>query len=185
MSTISLRLPDSLHKKVRELAKSEDVSINQLIATALAEKMSALMTVDYLRERGALGDRAKYEAALGKVRNVEPDEGDELPGPAKGSHDHPLPSGSACSLRIDERREGGDGAPPAPRPPRHPPPRGITVREDKEFRRILIFPPATEPANGRWRPDSQGILVFPFRTTPRRSRPGAPRPRAPERRGWS
>ncbi len=137
MSTISLRLPDSLHKKVRELAKSEDVSINQLIATALAEKMSALMTVDYLRERGALGDRAKYEAALGKVRNVEPDEGDELPGPAKGSHDHPLPSGSACSLRIDERREGGDGAPPAPRPPR----RGSTVREDKGFRRILIFPP--------------------------------------------
>ena len=178
MGTISLRLPESLHKRARELAKSEDVSINQLIATALAEKMSALMTVDYLRERGALGDRAKYEAALGKVRNVEPDEGDELPGPAKGSHDHPLPSGSACSLRIDERREGGDGAPPAPRPPR----RGSTVRE---FRRILSSPPATEPANGRWRPDSQGILVFPFRTTPRRSRPGAPRPRAPERRGWS
>ncbi|MDP2234435.1 MAG: DUF6290 family protein, partial [Actinomycetota bacterium] len=53
MSTISLRLPESLHKKVRELAKSEDVSINQLITTALAEKMSALLTVDYLRERGA------------------------------------------------------------------------------------------------------------------------------------
>jgi len=85
MSTISLRLPDSLHKKVRELAKSEDVSINQLIATALAEKMSALMTVDYLRERGALGDRSKYEAVLARVRNVEPDEDDELPCPAKGS----------------------------------------------------------------------------------------------------
>ena len=42
MSTISLRLPESLHKRVRELAKREDVSINQLIATALAEKLSAL-----------------------------------------------------------------------------------------------------------------------------------------------
>ena len=73
------------HKKVRELAKSEGVSINQLIATALAEKMSALMTIDYLSERGALGDRSKYEAVLAKVRNVEPDEGDELPCPAKGS----------------------------------------------------------------------------------------------------
>jgi predicted transcriptional regulator len=85
MSTISLRLPDSLHKKVREFAKSENVSINQLIATALAEKMSALMTIDYLRERGALGDSSKYDAVLAKVRNVEPDEGDELPCPTKES----------------------------------------------------------------------------------------------------
>mgnify|MGYP000979822987 FL=1 len=81
MSTISLRLPDSLHKRVRELAKSEHVSINQFIATALAEKMSALMTVEYLKERGARGDRAKHETVLAKVRDVEPDEGDERPGP--------------------------------------------------------------------------------------------------------
>jgi len=78
MSTISLRLPESLHRQVRELAKAENVSINQLITTALAEKMSALMTVDYLRERGALGDRAAYEAVLDKVRDVEPDSGDKL-----------------------------------------------------------------------------------------------------------
>lgn len=78
MSTISLRLPESLHRKVRELAKAEDVSINQLITTALAEKMSALMTVDYLREQGALGDRAAYDAVLSKVRGNKPAEGDEL-----------------------------------------------------------------------------------------------------------
>ena len=76
MSTISLRLPESLHKKVRELAKAEDVSINQLIATALAEKMSALMTAEYLEERAARGDRGKFERAMGKVRDTEPDEGD-------------------------------------------------------------------------------------------------------------
>ncbi|MHB0981182.1 MAG: DUF6290 family protein [Thermoleophilia bacterium] len=76
MSTISLRLPESLHKKVRELAKSEDVSINQLITTALAEKMSALMTVEYLGERAARGDRAKFARAMGKVRDVEPEEDD-------------------------------------------------------------------------------------------------------------
>jgi len=76
MSTISLRLPESLHKKVRELAKSEDVSINQLITTALAEKMSALMTVDYLQERAARGDRTKFERAMGKVADVDPDEDD-------------------------------------------------------------------------------------------------------------
>lgn len=76
MTTISLRLPESLHRKVRELAKSEDVSINQLITTALAEKMSALMTVDYLQERAARGDRARFERAMGEVRDVEPDQED-------------------------------------------------------------------------------------------------------------
>ena len=48
------------------------------------------------------------------------------------SHDHPLPSGCAFSLRIDGRQEGGDGAPRPPRPPDAPPPRGSTAREDKE-----------------------------------------------------
>ena len=76
MSTISLRLPESLHKKVRELAESEDVSINQLISTALAEKMSALMTVEYLGERAARGDRGKFERAMGKVRDTGPDHSD-------------------------------------------------------------------------------------------------------------
>ena len=47
MSTLSLRLPDSLHDAARTLAKREHASINQLIATAIAEKVSALMTEDY------------------------------------------------------------------------------------------------------------------------------------------
>jgi predicted transcriptional regulator len=76
MSTISLRLPESLHRRVRELARSEDVSINQLITTALAEKMSALMTVDYLEERAARGDRAMFDHAKAKDRDVEPDKDD-------------------------------------------------------------------------------------------------------------
>lgn len=72
MSTISLRLPNSLHNKVRELAKQENVSINQFITLALAEKISALATEDYLEERAARGQRAKFEQALAKVADVEP-----------------------------------------------------------------------------------------------------------------
>ena len=68
MSTISIRLPESLHEKARELAKHENVSINQLIATALAEKLSALMTEEYLQERAKRGSRRKFEAVLRKVR---------------------------------------------------------------------------------------------------------------------
>ena len=78
MSTISLRLPDSLHKRVRELAKQENVSINQFIATALAEKMSALLTEDYLEERAKRGSSKKFERALAKVRKIKPHAADRL-----------------------------------------------------------------------------------------------------------
>ena len=40
MSMLSLRLPESLHRKVRELAAKESISINQFITTAVAEKMA-------------------------------------------------------------------------------------------------------------------------------------------------
>ncbi len=52
MSTISLRLPDSLHERIRKLAKKGRISINQFAASALAEKISALETEDYLFQGG-------------------------------------------------------------------------------------------------------------------------------------
>ncbi len=80
MSAISLRLSQSLHKRVRELARREGVSINQFISTALAEKLSALMTTEYLEERAKRGDRKKYHRALSKVKDVEPSKEDKLQG---------------------------------------------------------------------------------------------------------
>ena len=78
MSTLSLRLPDSLHKGVKELASREGISINQFVATAVAEKMSALMTEEYLQERARRASRERYEAALADVPDVEPEEYDRL-----------------------------------------------------------------------------------------------------------
>ena len=78
MSTLSVRLPDYLHENVRELARREGVSINQFITLAVAEKMSALMTEDYLGERAKRGSREGYEAVLAKVPDVEPVEDDRL-----------------------------------------------------------------------------------------------------------
>lgn len=77
MSTLSLRLPNSLHEQLRKLAEAEGVSINQLIATAAAEKVSSLMTVKYLEDRAARGDRRKFEQILTKVPDVAPQKGDE------------------------------------------------------------------------------------------------------------
>lgn len=79
MSTLSLRLPEYLHNSVRELARKEGISINQFITLAVAEKMSALMTEDYLVERAKRGSREKFDAILAKVPDVEPDEFDRLP----------------------------------------------------------------------------------------------------------
>ena len=78
MSTLSIRLPESLHKQVKELAESEGVSMNQFIALAVAEKMSALMTVEYLEERAGRGSREKFDAVLEKVAEAEPEEYDQL-----------------------------------------------------------------------------------------------------------
>jgi hypothetical protein len=78
MSTMSVRLPASLHKQARELAEREGVSINQLVATALAEKVSALLTLDYLEERASRGSVETFRTVLSKVPAAPPVEGDEL-----------------------------------------------------------------------------------------------------------
>jgi len=78
MSTMSLRLPESLHEQIRELAEKEGISINQLVATAVAEKMSALMAMEYLEARARRGRRDKFDRALGKVKGRAPDPHDEF-----------------------------------------------------------------------------------------------------------
>jgi hypothetical protein len=68
-----------LHKQLRECAEREGTSINQLISSAVAEKMAALLTQEYLEARAKRGSRKKFEAALKTVPDVEPDEFDRLP----------------------------------------------------------------------------------------------------------
>ena len=48
MSALSIRLPECLHKHAKAFASQEGISVNQLISSALAEKLSALATQDYL-----------------------------------------------------------------------------------------------------------------------------------------
>lgn len=78
MSAISLRLPNSIHNKVREVAQQEGTSINSFIATALAEKLSALLTKEYLEKRAERSSEEKFQKALSEVPDVEPQEYDQL-----------------------------------------------------------------------------------------------------------
>jgi predicted transcriptional regulator len=83
MTALSLRLPQSLHQKLSEVAEREGISINQWINSAVAEKMSALMTEEYLQARAARGSRRKFTAALAKVPDVAPDAIDQRPAAKK------------------------------------------------------------------------------------------------------
>ena len=60
MSTLSIRLPNSIHQHAKRLARDEGVSVNQLGSSALAEKLSAL------------------DAILAKIPLIEPEPHDRI-----------------------------------------------------------------------------------------------------------
>ena len=78
MSVLSVRLPESLHKMAKVVAEEDNVSLNQFIATAVAEKVAALTTGNHLKSRAMRGSRQAFDQALAKVPAVEPEEFDRL-----------------------------------------------------------------------------------------------------------
>ena len=75
-TTLSLRLPNSIHKQLKQYAEQDGISMNQFIATAVAEKLASLATMEYLEQRAERGSKDKFNAVLAKVPDVEPEEGD-------------------------------------------------------------------------------------------------------------
>lgn len=78
MSEIHVDLPDSLHAAAVKLARESGLTLDQLLVLALAEKLSALVGPGWLEARAARGDRARFEEALGRVADIEPEERDRL-----------------------------------------------------------------------------------------------------------
>jgi hypothetical protein len=78
MSTLTIQMPDSLARQLRECAAKEGVTVDQLLSSAAAEKLSALMTVDHLRERAVRAKRDDFVAFLDASPNVPPMDGDGL-----------------------------------------------------------------------------------------------------------
>lgn len=77
MTALTIRLPTSVHLKIKELAVRDGVSVNQFIASAAAEKMASVLTLDYLRAEAALGRREDFLAVLDSVPDAPPLPGDE------------------------------------------------------------------------------------------------------------
>lgn len=78
MTNYALRVPESLFSYARQVAEEEHVSMNQFFVTAIAEKVSALKTEAYFRERQARGEVVAFDAWLKVTPDLEPVAGDEL-----------------------------------------------------------------------------------------------------------
>ena len=78
-SNVALRLPPHLLDEARRVAKAEGIALNQLISTSVAEKLSALRTAEFFRERA----KGRTGEGLGRILDQVPDQppepGDELP----------------------------------------------------------------------------------------------------------
>ena len=79
MTALTVRLPNSVHQKVRELALRDEISVNQFIAAAVSEKMASVMTLDYLKLEAAKGSRSDFDRFMSLVPNAPAIAGDELP----------------------------------------------------------------------------------------------------------
>ncbi len=79
MTTIRLSIPESLHTTECEIVEREDMSLEQFIMLAMAEKASAIAAEAFLATRAEQGSKGKFLAAMGKVADIEPpDERDRM-----------------------------------------------------------------------------------------------------------
>jgi len=77
-ATYSLRLPRSLKAEVERLAKQDRISINQFIATAVAEKLAAMRTAELFAERRERADFAAFERLMRRRGGQPPPPDDEI-----------------------------------------------------------------------------------------------------------
>jgi hypothetical protein len=77
MTTLNLTLPNSIRRHLQEMADMDGVPIDQFVMSAVAEKISALTTADYLVARAGRADPAAFRTILDKVPDRAPLAGDE------------------------------------------------------------------------------------------------------------
>ena len=78
MSTLTIRMPEGLAKQLQVCAADEGVTVDQLVASAAAEKLSALMTIEHLRQRAVRADRQDFIDFLEASPDEPPMKGDDI-----------------------------------------------------------------------------------------------------------
>lgn len=78
-SNVALRLQESILEEARRVSETEGVALNQFINVAVAERISALRTEEYFRERGQRGDVTGAKRLLKRAGRANPPvAGDEI-----------------------------------------------------------------------------------------------------------
>jgi hypothetical protein len=72
MTMLQIPLPEALHEELKAWATRENISVEQLAAAAVADKLSALGQLAHLQDRASRADRSEFLAVLAKVPNVPP-----------------------------------------------------------------------------------------------------------------
>ena len=78
MSAITINVPESLFVKLKEVTAKDESTPEQFALLAVAEKLSSILTVDYLEERAKRAKLERFEQLLAKVPDVEPEASDRL-----------------------------------------------------------------------------------------------------------
>lgn len=76
--TYPLKLPASIKRAAERLAKEDDVSLNQWISAAVAQKIGAVETADFFRRRAGTAKAEALKAFLDRAPDVPPMPGDEI-----------------------------------------------------------------------------------------------------------
>jgi hypothetical protein len=107
-SNFALRLQPSLLEELRKAAELEGVALNQLINVAVAEKVSALRTEEYFRERGRRANRAETLRILERAGkgNLPVEGGDELPQEWKKKPDRKGANGRDSAYKRGQKKKG-------------------------------------------------------------------------------
>jgi len=78
MAKLQLRLPESIHNKVRKIAEKEQVSINQLLVNSISNEIIRYETQQFFGDRSKDFNEQDFLDALQEIPAVEPSELDRL-----------------------------------------------------------------------------------------------------------
>ena len=78
MNEFTIHIPASLQRSLIDLAREDSISVDQFVSSAIAEKISAFLTVRYLEERAKNGSKEHFRKVLDAVPDIEPEEWDRL-----------------------------------------------------------------------------------------------------------
>ena len=71
--SISVSVPEELYRKASAIAEAQNISVDDVFASAFTEQLAAW---ERLQERAARGNRDKFFAVLEEVPDVEPEDFD-------------------------------------------------------------------------------------------------------------